>query len=152
MASPRPLRRIASGPASRPRPRDRYEDAASIYGIPYWGKGFFHVSEEGELVVRPTREAARGVALKQIVEQHFDVLITDLHMPGAGDGFAVVTAMRHAQPEALTLVVSGFPDVQEAMAAILLQADEVLVKPFDFDRLEQLIRDVADRPPAHPAL
>ena len=79
-------------------------------------------------------------ALNQIVTQQFDVLITDLHMPGPGDGFAVVTAMRHTQPEALTLVVSGFPDVQEAMSAILLQADEVLVKPFDVKQLAELIR------------
>src|SRR5579864_2802477 len=79
-------------------------------------------------------------ALNQIVTQPFDVLITDLHMPGPGDGFAVVTAMRHTQPEALTLVVSGFPDVQEAMSAILLQADEVLVKPFDVKQLAELIR------------
>lgn len=80
-------------------------------------------------------------ALTQIVTQQFDVLITDLHMPEPGDGSAVVTAMRHAQPEALTLVVSGFPDVQEAMSAILLQADEVLVKPFDVKKLAELIRN-----------
>jgi CheY-like chemotaxis protein len=55
-------------------------------------------------------------AFKQIATQQFDVLITDLHMPEPGDGIAVVTAMRHTQPEALTLVVSGFPDVQKAMA------------------------------------
>jgi PleD family two-component response regulator len=35
-------------------------------------------------------------AVKQIAAQSFDVLITDLHMPEPGDGFAVVTAMRHA--------------------------------------------------------
>lgn len=85
-------------------------------------------------------------ALNQIVTQHFDVLITDLHMPGAGDGFAVVTAMRHSQPEALTLVVSGFPDVKEAMAAILLQADEVLVKPFGVKQLADLIRRKTQEP------
>lgn len=79
-------------------------------------------------------------ALKQIVAQQFDVLVTDLHMPRPGDGFTVVTAMRHSQPEALTLVVSGFPDVQEAMAAIHLQADEVLVKPFEVKQLAELIR------------
>ena len=33
-------------------------------------------------------------ALNRIVKEAFDVLITDLHMPNAGDGFAVVTAMR----------------------------------------------------------
>jgi ActR/RegA family two-component response regulator len=81
-----------------------------------------------------------GEALQEIVRQHFDVLVTDLHMPDPGDGFAVVTAMRHAQPEALTLVVSGFPDVKGAMAAILLQADEVLVKPLDAEQLAELIR------------
>jgi PleD family two-component response regulator len=35
-------------------------------------------------------------AFSQIAAQSFDVLITDLHMPDAGDGFAVVTAMRHS--------------------------------------------------------
>lgn len=85
-------------------------------------------------------------ALNQIVTQHFDVLITDLHMPGAGDGFAVVTAMRHSQPEALTLVVSGFPDVKETMAAIFLQADEVLVKPFGVKQLADLIRRKTQEP------
>jgi len=88
-------------------------------------------------------------ALGQIAKQHFDVLLTDLHMPGAGDGFTLVTAMRHSQPEALTLVLSGFPDVQEAMAAILLQADEVLAKPFEFEQLVELIRKRTQEPKPH---
>jgi len=79
-------------------------------------------------------------AFKQIATQPFDVLITDLHMPEPGDGFAVVTAMRHSQPGALTLVISGFPDVQRSMSAILLQADEVLVKPFDAEQLAELLQ------------
>ncbi|HEY6768524.1 MAG TPA: response regulator [Candidatus Sulfotelmatobacter sp.] len=78
-------------------------------------------------------------ALRQIATQKFDVLITDLHMPDAGDGFAVVTAMRHTQPECLTLVASDFPDMKRAMDAILLQADEVLVKPFDAGQLAGLM-------------
>ena len=92
-------------------------------------------------------------ALKQIATQHFDVLITDLHMPGAGDGFALVTAMRHFQPEALTLVVSDFPDTQKAMATILLQADEVLVKPFDVEQLPELLskRRLTSKPSPTPA-
>jgi arginine decarboxylase len=71
MASAKPIRRPAPDPhPTRPRLREhRYEDASALYGIPNWGKGFFHVSEEGELVVRPTREADRGVALKHIVDE-----------------------------------------------------------------------------------
>ena len=80
-------------------------------------------------------------ALRLITTQSFDVLITDLHMPNPGDGFTVVTAMRHCQPDALTLLVSGYPDVQSAMAAILLEADEIIVKPFEISRLAELVRE-----------
>ena len=89
-------------------------------------------------------------ALRLIVTESFDVLITDLHMPNPGDGFTLVTAMRHAQPHALTLLVSGYPDVQSAMAAILMEADEILVKPFEVGKLAELVHDklVARRPSA----
>ena len=80
-------------------------------------------------------------ALRHITTESFDVLLTDLHMPNPGDGFTVVTAMRHSQPDALTLLVSGYPDVQSAMAAILLEADEIIVKPFEVGKLADLIRE-----------
>jgi DNA-binding response OmpR family regulator len=80
-------------------------------------------------------------ALKLITTESFDVLITDLHMPDPSDGFAVVTAMRHSQPHALTLLVSGYPDVKSAMDAILLEADEIIVKPFETGKLAELIHE-----------
>jgi DNA-binding response OmpR family regulator len=80
-------------------------------------------------------------ALKLITTESFDVLITDLHMPNPSDGFAVITAMRHIQPKALTLLVSGYPDVKSAMDAILLEADEIIVKPFETKKLADLVRD-----------
>jgi len=88
-------------------------------------------------------------ALRHIATESFDVLITDLHMPNPGDGFTVVTAMRHSQPDALTLLVSGYPDVQSAMAAILLEADEIIVKPFEVAKLGGLVREkMLNRKPA----
>jgi DNA-binding response OmpR family regulator len=88
-------------------------------------------------------------ALRRIATESFDVLITDLHMPNPGDGFTVVSAMRHSQPNALTMLVSGYPDVQSAMAAILLEADEIVVKPFEIARFIDLVREkVVSRKPA----
>ena len=70
MASARPLRRTRPARSGRARPEtQRFTEAASLYGIPHWGKGFFHVSEDGNLLVRPTREPSRGVALKHIVDE-----------------------------------------------------------------------------------
>jgi len=80
-------------------------------------------------------------ALGWIATQKFDVLITDLHMPNPGDGFTVITAMRHSQPEALTMLVSGYPDIQSAIAAIVLEADEIIVKPFDVRKLVALVHE-----------
>jgi len=79
-------------------------------------------------------------ALRHIATEHFDVLLSDLHMPLAGDGFTVVSAMRHTHPKALTMVLSGYPALEEAMAAIISQADEIITKPFQIGSLKELIR------------
>ena len=65
-------------------------------------------------------------ALHLIAHESFDVLLSDLHMPGPGDGLTVVSAMRHKNPDAVTLVFTGYPAMHEALDAILLQADEIL--------------------------
>jgi YesN/AraC family two-component response regulator len=79
-------------------------------------------------------------ALKYINADSFDVLLSDLHMPGAGDGLTVVSAMRHANPKAITILLSAFPEMSAAAHAILLQADEILVKPMDIKALVDVIR------------
>jgi len=66
-----------------------------------------------------------------ITTETFDVLLSDLHMPLAGDGFTLVSAMRHTNPDALTVVLSGYPALDEAMSAILHQADESLRSRFE---------------------
>jgi DNA-binding NtrC family response regulator len=86
-------------------------------------------------------------ALQLISAEDFDVLLSDLHMPDAGDGFTVVSAMRHTHPHAVTLVISGYPALQEAMSAILLEADEVLVKPVGLAQVTEVILKKNSRTP-----
>jgi CheY-like chemotaxis protein len=85
-------------------------------------------------------------ALSRIAAESFDVLLSDLHMPLAGDGFTVVSAMRHTHPHAVTLVLSGYPELNEALAAIRLQADEILVKPIQIASLREIIREKLKHP------
>ena len=79
----------------------------------------------------------------------FDLLLSDLHMPQAGDGFTIVTAMRHTHPNAVTLVISGYPALEEGLAAIRLQADEVLCKPIEIASLRKLIHEKLEHPVVH---
>jgi len=93
--------------------------------------------------------ASVSEALSRIAAENFDVLLSDLHMPQAGDGFTVVSAMRHTHPDAVTLVLSGYPAVDEALAAIRLEADEVLTKPIEIASLREIIRKKLANPVAH---
>jgi CheY-like chemotaxis protein len=98
--------------------------------------------------------AVAGVkeALSRISAEHFDVLLSDLHMPNAGDGFTVVSAMRHTHPQAITLVLTGYPALEEALSAIRVQADEILVKPIEITSLRKVIREKLTHPGASDSL
>lgn len=47
--------------------------------------------------------------------------------------------MRHANADAVTLVFSSYPEMKKALSAILVQADEILVKPLGIPSLIELI-------------
>ena len=81
-------------------------------------------------------------ALRLISSESFDVLLSDLHMPGHGDGLTVVSAMRHSNPKAVTLLLSAFPQMTAAANAIVLQTDEILVKPMN---VESLLKHIEQR-------
>ena len=87
-----------------------------------------------------TTAANVSEALKHISSGTYDVLLSDLHMPGAGDGLTVVSAMRHANPQAVTILLSAFPEMDAAAQAILLQADQILVKPMNVPALVDAIK------------
>jgi DNA-binding response OmpR family regulator len=62
-------------------------------------------------------------------------------MPGAGDGLTVVSAMRHTQPNSVTLLLSADPNLVKASSAIVSQVDEVILKPAKASFIVQRIRE-----------
>lgn len=92
-------------------------------------------------------------ALNLISTRDFDVLLSDLHMPDAGDGLTVVSAMRHRHPDAVTLLVqSDYPVMQDAMASILLQDDEILTRPFSLAQIADVIQKKLSNPKARTTM
>jgi CheY-like chemotaxis protein len=81
-------------------------------------------------------------ALKRISSERYDVLLSDLHMPAAGDGLTVISAMRHINPDAVAILLTGFPEMDIAARAILRQADEIMLKQTD---LAELIPNIKRR-------
>ncbi len=70
-------------------------------------------------------------------------------MPGPGDGLTVVSAMRHANPDSVTLLLSSFPEMSAAANAILMQTDEILVKPMKIPALIEAITQRLIKGPLH---
>ena len=77
--------------------------------------------------------AANGQqALGLIAQREFDVVLTDVRMPGA-DGFAVVRAVKQHWPNTEVIMMTAFASIEAAVEAIKLGAYDYLQKPFDPD-------------------
>lgn len=87
-----------------------------------------------------TVAATVAEALNLIATQPFDVLISDLNIGEAGDGFTVVSAMRRTQPEAATFILTGYPAFETALEAIRQQVDDYFVKPADVQALVEKVQ------------
>ena len=79
-------------------------------------------------------------ALSEISSKNFDVLLTDLNIGQPGDGFTVVSAMRRTQPNVATVILTGYPAFETALAAIRSQVDDYLVKPAEPEQLVETLR------------
>src|SRR3954454_21757023 len=47
----------------------KIEDAIETYGISRWGKDYFGINRDGHVTVHPTKDAARAIDLKELVDQ-----------------------------------------------------------------------------------
>jgi len=73
-------------------------------------------------------------ALERFRSEPFDLVVTDLRMPGM-DGLAFVQAIREHDPETAVLVVTGYSSVENAVESIKAGAQDFIKKPFDLDEL-----------------
>jgi DNA-binding response OmpR family regulator len=87
-----------------------------------------------------TPVATVAEALTLITQRKFDVLIADLNVGHPADGFTVVSAMRRTQPEAVTLILTGYPAFETALEALRQQVDDYVAKPADPQQLVRTIR------------
>jgi len=80
-------------------------------------------------------------ALGEIRSSRFDVLLSDLNISEAGDGFRIVRAMRQSQPHCVTVILTGYPALEPAADAMDYQVDDFVVKPADVDGLIASIQE-----------
>jgi DNA-binding NtrC family response regulator len=80
-------------------------------------------------------QAASGEhAIEQLAEFAFDIVVTDLRLPGL-DGTRVLEAALVRYPDIVGIIVTGYGTVKDAVEAIKRGATDFVTKPFQFDEL-----------------
>ncbi|MGH9253936.1 MAG: sigma-54-dependent transcriptional regulator [Vicinamibacterales bacterium] len=90
-------------------------------------------------------EAENGEAALDLLEQFaFDIVITDLRMPGI-DGGRVVESAVGRYPGIIGIVITGYGTVKDAVDAIKRGATDFIAKPFQFDELMHVLRKALEQ-------
>src|SRR3989304_7211866 len=80
-------------------------------------------------------------ALNKLKEDSFDMVITDLRMPGM-DGLQLLSEIQNQFTQTPVVIMSGQGTIDLAVSAIKEGAADFLVKPFSCDHLSVVIRRV----------
>lgn len=86
-------------------------------------------------------------ALKTLEGAEFDLLLTDVVMPGM-DGFDLLRRVKSAYPQIKVIVLTGYARKQSISDFLLYGADEYLSKPFQVHELISAVDRVTGAPPA----
>ena len=73
--------------------------------------------------------SSAGEAVERLTEDPYDLLITDLRMPGNTE-LELLKAAGGALP---VIIVTAYPSVPTAIEAVRFAVVDYLVKPFDFE-------------------
>ncbi len=76
--------------------------------------------------------------IDRLVEEKFDVLVTDLKMQGP-DGIDVLRFAREHAPATKVIIITGFATVETAREAMRSGAADFIPKPFKITQLRDLI-------------
>lgn len=92
-------------------------------------------------------------ALEALESGPFQVLVTDLRLPGMS-GIELIRRARRLQPGLRVVLMSAFGEPRDIVEAMRLGADDFLPKPFDLDAFLALLdrlRALVGAPPPDPA-
>ncbi len=100
------------------------------------------LSDDLEAVGYEVQHCADGKqAIEMLGQRSFDVVITDVRLPGA-DGMQVLQAAKRARPDTEVLVMTAYATVEHAVEAMRLGADDYIQKPFLNEHVVERLRRI----------
>ena len=100
------------------------------------------LSREEHLNVTSTHDGHE--ATQKIKESRFDLILTDLMMPGV-DGIEVLRVAKEADENVHVIIVTGFASLETAMEAIKKGAYDYITKPFKLEEIKVAVQNVCEK-------
>ena len=103
------------------------------------------LSETVETMGCDATSASSGLdALNIISERKFDIVVTDLKMPGM-DGLKLLEEVKKIDKDVVVIMVTGYATLETAVKAIEKGAYDYIAKPFRLDELMVVIKNACER-------
>ena len=83
-------------------------------------------------------------ALHLLESNHYDVLLTDIQMPGR-NGLELIAEIRKCSPGTKIVVLSGYDSFEYAVTAMRHGVEDYLLKPFSRERAQLVFSKLADK-------
>ncbi len=74
-------------------------------------------------------------AVDRLENGHFDLVITDLKMPGR-DGFGVLRAVKGVSADTKVIIITAYGSIEKAVEAMQMGASDFIAKPFKLAEIE----------------
>jgi len=84
--------------------------------------------------------ATGNEAIKMTQETVYNVALLDIRLPDI-EGVELLKRIKDNVPKTRKIMVTGYPTLQNAISALNKNADAYLVKPFDVEKLLNLIKE-----------
>jgi DNA-binding NtrC family response regulator len=83
-------------------------------------------------------------AIEKTKNAHFDLMLVDIKLPDM-EGTELLTKVHDTVPRIRKIIVTGYPTLQNAMVSVNKGADGYVMKPFDVEKLLEVIKEQLDK-------
>ena len=120
-------------------------ETAHILVVDDEGANRYSVSKTLQRVGYMVNEAASGEeALDLMGKQNFDVILTDIRMPGI-DGVELLRRIKDEAPDAIVILMTGYASLGTAVKSLRLGAHDYLIKPSSSQDIRQSVARGVER-------
>jgi DNA-binding NtrC family response regulator len=96
------------------------------------------ILEDEGYIVETVETAKKGIEKSE--QAVYNVALVDVRLPDM-EGIELLTKLKETKPKMRKIIVTGYPTLQNAVAAVNKGADAYVMKPFDVEKILLTIKE-----------